>query len=73
MSVLSTLGKIIPPPAYMRLPSAGVDISDTSLKYIQFKPDKRSGTQLELSHWGDIDIPEGVLNRGVRFFICPRN
>ena len=65
MSVLSTLGKIIPPPAYMRLPSAGVDISDTSLKYIQFQPDKRSGTQLELSSWGDIDIPEEVLSRGI--------
>ncbi len=24
----------------------------------------RSGTQLELSYWGDIDIPEGVLQRG---------
>jgi len=48
----------------MRLPSAGVDISDTSLKYIQFQPDKRSGTQLELSYWGDIDIPDGVLERG---------
>lgn len=64
MSVLSTLGKIIPPPTYMRLPSAGVDISDTSLKYIQFQPDKRSGTQLGLSYWGDIDIPVGVLERG---------
>ncbi len=64
MSVLNLLGKIIPPPTYMQLPSAGVDISDTSLKYIQFQPDKRSGTQLELSYWGDIDIPEGALERG---------
>lgn len=64
MSVLSTLGKIIPPPAYMRLPSAGVDISDTSLKYIQFNPDNKIGMNLELSYWGDIDIEEGVLDRG---------
>ena len=64
MSVLGFLGKIIPPPSYMQLPSAGVDISDTSLKYIQFQPDKRIGTQLELLYWGDIDIPEGVLERG---------
>jgi len=64
MNVLDTLGKIIPPPNYMRLPSAGVDISDTSLKFLQFKPDNRSGTQLELSHWGDIDIADGVLHRG---------
>lgn len=64
MNVLETIGKIIPPPTYMRLPSAGVDISDSSLKYIQFKPDQRSGTQLELQYWGDIDIPDGVLKRG---------
>jgi len=65
MKVLQTLGKIIPPPSYIRLPSAGVDVSDTSLKYIQFKSDNRSGTELELLYWGDIDIPEGALNRGV--------
>jgi type IV pilus assembly protein PilM len=64
MSVLSFLGKIVPPPTYMQLPSAGVDISDTSLKYIQFQPDSRSGTALELSYWGDIDIPVGALQRG---------
>lgn len=65
MNVLQTLGKIIPPPAYIHLPSAGVDVSDTSLKYVQFKSDNRSGTDLELLFWGDIDIPEGALERGV--------
>ena len=65
MSVLSILGKVIPPPSYICLPSAGMDISDTSLKYIQFQLDKKGGTQFQISHWGDIDIPEGVLNRGV--------
>jgi len=65
MKVLQTLGKIVPPPAYMQLPSAGVDVSDTSLKYVQFRNDNRSGTQLELLYWGDIDIPEGALHRGV--------
>jgi type IV pilus assembly protein PilM len=65
MKVLQTLGKIIPPPSYIQLPSAGVDVSDTSLKYIQFKSDNRSGTQLELLYWGDIDIADGALERGV--------
>lgn len=64
MSVLETIGKIIPPPHYMQLPSAGVDISDSSLKYVQFAFDKRSGTQLQLAHWGDIDIADGALKRG---------
>jgi type IV pilus assembly protein PilM len=65
MKVLQTLGKIIPPPSYIQLPSAGVDVSDTSLKYVQFKSDNRSGTELQLLYWGDIDIPEGALERGV--------
>lgn len=65
MNVLHMLGKILPPPSYIELPSAGVDVSDTSLKYVQFKNDSRSGTQLELLYWGDIDIPEGALQRGV--------
>ncbi len=65
MKVLQTLGKIIPPPSYIQLPSAGVDVSDTSLKYIQFKSDSRSGIQLQLLYWGDIDIAQGALSRGV--------
>lgn len=64
MSVLQTIGKFIPPPSYIQLPSAGVDISDSSLKYIKFRPDRKSGQKLELEFWGDIDIPEGVVQRG---------
>lgn len=64
MSVLSVLGKVIPPPSYLTMPSVGVDISDTSLKYVQFGRDRRSGISLELLHWGDIDIDDGVLHRG---------
>ena len=64
MDVLKTLTRVLPPPSYIELPSAGVDISDTSLKYVQFTPDNWSGTSLQLKYWGDIDIPEGVLHRG---------
>lgn len=65
MSVLTTLGNFLPPPLYMRMLSAGVDISDTSLKYIQFQPDHYKGLQLNVNCWGDIDIPVGVLERGL--------
>lgn len=64
MPVLETISTWLPPPNYLRLPSAGVDISDTSLKYVQFLPDRRLGQNLEIKYWGDIDIPDGVLNRG---------
>ncbi len=65
MSLFQTVSSVLPPPSYMRLLCAGVDISDTSLKYIKFTPDRHSGTTLNLDLWGDIDIAEGVLERGL--------
>ena len=62
--MLSGLLRIIPPPAYMTMPCIGLDISDTSLKYIAFKPSLRAGVSKEISMWGDIDIPNGVVTRG---------
>ena len=64
MSVLQSLTKIIPPPTYMMMPSMGVDISDTSLKYIKFAPTIHHGTKRHLEQWGELDIPDGALNRG---------
>ena len=63
MPVLAALMSIAPPPRYLSLPSVGVDISDTSLKYIKFAPADRQGNRA-LALWGDIDIPSNVLNRG---------
>ena len=65
MSALSLLHKVFPPPQYMMLQNAGVDISDTSLKYIQFKKANTETPMLDLHQWGDIAIPVGVVNRGV--------
>lgn len=64
MSVLSILEKVLPPPTYMLLASTGVDISDTSLKYVRFAPVARASMNRHLEAWGEIDIPDGVLNRG---------
>lgn len=64
MSVLSVLADIIPPPSYITLPSIGVDISDTSLKYISFLPTLNHKKHRVLKHWGDIEIPANSLNRG---------
>lgn len=64
MSVLSTFEHFIPPPSFLLMPSVGVDISDTSLKYIQFEPTGRHGVKRTLKQWGEIDIPTGVLERG---------
>jgi type IV pilus assembly protein PilM len=50
-------------PRYVTLPSIGLDISDTSIKYIALDRPNRAGLR-PLQDWGSIDIPEGVLERG---------
>ena len=64
MKLVRKIMRAVPPPVYMQLPSVGVDVSDTSLKYVKFKADNRSGRTLELEHWGDITIPDGSVRRG---------
>ncbi len=60
----TSLARLLPAPAFIQLPSVGIDISDTSLKYVQFTPRYKRGGGNVLEAWGDIDIPEGVLERG---------
>ena len=55
---------VFPPPTYISLPSVGVDISDTSMKYVSFRPSLRPEKVRTLDLWGDINIPENVLQRG---------
>lgn len=64
MSISSAISRILPPPQYLTLPSAGVDISDTSLKYIVFSPNAHRKGEFTLDAWGDIDIPSDTLSRG---------
>ncbi len=65
MSLFRTLQNTLPPPAFLEMPSIGVDISDTSLKYIQCTPTRKSGSAFSVTSWGDIDIDEGALHRGM--------
>lgn len=52
------------PPAYLSMPSVGVDISDTSLKYVSFENTKKRNGFHMLKQWGNISIPGGIVNRG---------
>ncbi len=61
MSVLSFVEKMFPPPSIMSFPCVGVDVSDTTLKFIQFE---QEGSALGIKHWGEIAVPEGVVERG---------
>ena len=64
MRFLNALSRVLPPPTYITLPSVGVDISDTSMKYVAFEPSLRSESVRVLKQWGDISIPDNVLQRG---------
>lgn len=64
MSVLYHIQQIFPPPHMIAFPCVGVDVSDTSLKFIQFKREHSHDKNLTLAHWGDIEIPAGIVERG---------
>ncbi len=64
MSVLSFIERVFPPPHIMSFPCVGVDISDTSLKYIQFTREHAHDAHVAIKCWGDIEIPVGVVARG---------
>lgn len=61
---MSVLSKILPTPTFLTMPCVGVDISDTSLKYISFHPPTRFNSDRKLKSWGDITIPNGIVQRG---------
>ncbi len=61
MHIVPSLSRLFPPPRFMTLPSAGVDISDASLKYVMFG---RGSHRLALDAWGDLPIPDNTVKRG---------
>jgi len=46
------------------MPCVGVDISDTSMKYVSFEPTTLNKTEKKIKLWGDITIPSGAVHRG---------
>lgn len=61
---MSVLSHLFPTPTYLTMPCVGVDISDTSLKYMSFHPSTWSKKNRKIKQWGDIAIPSGVVERG---------
>ena len=62
--MLRALSRVIPPPTYLMMPCIGVDISDTSLKYMAFRTKADPDASRVIEQWGDITIPTGVVKRG---------
>lgn len=65
MAVLSKLADFWPEPSHLTMPSVGVDISDTSIKYVKFGSKRNRHGDLKLEQWGDVDLPDGALRRGL--------
>ncbi len=64
MSVLSYLSLLVPTPASLLLPGFGVDISDTSLKYIELISKDHQRQRYTIGKWGEVAIPSGVVQQG---------
>ena len=58
---MSILRRFLAPPNYLLLPCLGIDVSDTSLKYVEFSS---RGSSLKLEKYGDLDVPEGIMHQG---------
>lgn len=59
-----SLARVLPPPRFLSLPAVGVDISDTSVKYVALEGSTRPGATHALRQWGDVAISDGALHRG---------
>ncbi|QQG37989.1 MAG: pilus assembly protein PilM [Candidatus Kaiserbacteria bacterium] len=58
-----TLSRAFPTPRLLAPPSAGIDISDASVKWLALESAKK-GNGLRVRSWGEIAIPEGVVVGG---------
>ncbi|MDP2676324.1 MAG: type IV pilus assembly protein PilM [bacterium] len=58
---MSLLYKQFPPPAYLSMPSFGLDISDETLKFIKLEPFKGG---FRIASFGKKTIPKGVIESG---------
>ena len=64
MSVLKAIDKWLPPPKSLRVSGIGIDISESSVKYIGFKSSYKNSERLSLVHHGEFDLAPGVISRG---------
>lgn len=53
--------RFFPPPTFLTMPAAGIDVSDTSIKFVEFN---HAGHVKELLHWGEECLPDGAVVGG---------
>lgn len=64
MSVLEIIDKWLPPPRSLRVSGIGIDISESSVKYIGFKASYKNAERLSLMHHGEIGLAPGIIRSG---------
>lgn len=64
MSFLETVDKWLPPPKSLRVSGIGIDISESSVKYIGFRSRYKNAERLSLAHYGEFDLAPGLISRG---------
>jgi type IV pilus assembly protein PilM len=52
---------IFPPPNFLQMPTVGLDITDTSIRYVQLK---HTGMHFEVGTYGEQTIPKNVVEEG---------
>lgn len=53
--------KLFPIPSYLEMPSFGLDISDESIRYVEFKTTKGG---IRIGKYGEKKIPKGIVESG---------
>ena len=53
--------KLFPPPKFLKMPFAGLTISDSFVRFVEFKESKKG---LVLSSFGKKSLPQGIVDRG---------
>ena len=64
MRLLSFVDHWLPPPSLLRPLSLGVDISESSIKYIGFKNNTSGLSRLSLASWGEVELKADTVSRG---------
>lgn len=64
MALADYLTRFIPPPTYLQIPAVGIDVSDSSLKYLQLRSSMWGSANRKILHSGEFDISSPILDRG---------
>lgn len=62
MSIASKVLSLFPPPSWLSMPAAGLDVSDHSVKCVSFSKTRKHGRRLD--SYASTSLPRGVIERG---------